>query len=386
MSNDASGTTLGRGPSLGSYPKIFFEKTILNPEGERVFVAMPFGSLHSKPMWRVFRRACSINSLKPIRADTVRYPRPILQQILEEIGRAGIIIADLTDLNPNVLYELGIAHCRCEDVILIARKGVSLPFDLAALRCIFYDPLAARWQASLTAELSETLTEIRRGRPPVIIDDRLERTRRIVADLETLGKLPDEDLSNETVWSSSFMSSIAISDDEDHTDSAYHPYLLKERDALLALARRGCRLRFIVTPPSEANIARPWIKHGLQRTATLLKFLRQEDAAHENIDWVVSPMRQKNIYVIGRVSCIEGFKEHLQRGYQLTIRQTAWDAIEVNVRLLATLFARLVKSTLAENQESSRSDRVALRLATIKVLERSLSFMEKLPDSGSNIP
>jgi hypothetical protein len=59
--------------------------------------------------------------------------------VLAELERAQVVIADLTGLNPNVLYELGIAHARCESVVLLAPRNERLPFDLASLRCHFYD-------------------------------------------------------------------------------------------------------------------------------------------------------------------------------------------------------------------------------------------------------
>lgn len=63
----------------------------------------------------------------------------IMEDILHNIRAAEIIIADLTDQNVNVFYELGIAFEKRKYLILIAQKGEILPFDLSQRRTIFYE-------------------------------------------------------------------------------------------------------------------------------------------------------------------------------------------------------------------------------------------------------
>jgi len=74
-----------------------------------------------------------------IRADEVAQPGKITRQIMELLINADICIADLTHLNPNVLYELGIRQAMLRPYILIASRGTKLPFDLQDYRTIFYD-------------------------------------------------------------------------------------------------------------------------------------------------------------------------------------------------------------------------------------------------------
>jgi len=47
-----------------------------------------------------------------------------------------VLLADLTGKNPNVFYELGLAHALAKPVILIAETLDDIPFDLRALRVI----------------------------------------------------------------------------------------------------------------------------------------------------------------------------------------------------------------------------------------------------------
>jgi hypothetical protein len=74
-----------------------------------------------------------------IRADEVAQPGKITRQIMELLINADICIADLTNLNPNVLYELGIRQAMLRPYILIASRRTKLPFDLQDYRTIFYD-------------------------------------------------------------------------------------------------------------------------------------------------------------------------------------------------------------------------------------------------------
>lgn len=58
----------------------------------------------------------------------------ILQDIVEGIHQADVIIADLTGLNANVLYELGLAHAMNKKVVIITQDINELPFDIKSYR------------------------------------------------------------------------------------------------------------------------------------------------------------------------------------------------------------------------------------------------------------
>jgi len=63
----------------------------------------------------------------------------ILPEILKRIGSAAFVIVDLTDLRQNVFYELGYADGLGKRVIVTARKGTELPFDVKDIPTIFWD-------------------------------------------------------------------------------------------------------------------------------------------------------------------------------------------------------------------------------------------------------
>lgn len=58
-------------------------------------------------------------------------PGDIMDQVWKDIRRSDVVLADLTDLNPNVYYEVGLAHALGKSTILIKQAGgAPVPFDL----------------------------------------------------------------------------------------------------------------------------------------------------------------------------------------------------------------------------------------------------------------
>ena len=74
-----------------------------------------------------------------IRADKISEPGIITTQIIEYIVDSDLVIADLTDKNPNVFYELAIRHATRKPLVQLIQKGEVIPFDVAATRIIQFD-------------------------------------------------------------------------------------------------------------------------------------------------------------------------------------------------------------------------------------------------------
>ena len=71
-------------------------------------------------------------------AHRIREPGSITKQIITEIYSAKLVVANLTNRNPNVMYELALRHSLGKPVIMIAEKGTPLPSDIVMERTIFY--------------------------------------------------------------------------------------------------------------------------------------------------------------------------------------------------------------------------------------------------------
>lgn len=94
-----------------------------------------------------------------IRADDIFNNKSIIDDIWRNINEARIIIADLTNRNPNVFYEVGIAHTLGKEVILISQNENDIPFDLKYIRAIFYKN-TSRGAKEFESNLKETIKAI----------------------------------------------------------------------------------------------------------------------------------------------------------------------------------------------------------------------------------
>jgi len=119
------------------------------------FVVMPFGESWSEGIYASIGRAVRAldERLVAIRADEIARLGRITDQIIEAIRDADIVIADITGLNPNVLWELGYASALGKPCALLMRRGEGAPFDIYDHRRIDYD-------ASPTADDERRLAEL----------------------------------------------------------------------------------------------------------------------------------------------------------------------------------------------------------------------------------
>jgi hypothetical protein len=89
------------------------------------------------------------------RADEDATPGMISDRIISDILNAKLVVADLTELNPNTFYELGICHLAQKPAIHIARIDTHLPFDLAPHRAIPVNVLDYRSVEDAKSQLAD---------------------------------------------------------------------------------------------------------------------------------------------------------------------------------------------------------------------------------------
>jgi hypothetical protein len=102
------------------------------------FVIMPFEEKISEVYTAAIKPAVESKDLRCVRADEVEESGNIVRSVVEYISKAKIIIADLTNRNPNVFYELGIAHSLGNNTIVIAQFADQVPFDVKPYQVIIY--------------------------------------------------------------------------------------------------------------------------------------------------------------------------------------------------------------------------------------------------------
>ena len=134
----------------------------IDPMRGRAFVVMQFGSPYDQLYSEVITAVCTEFELDAVRADDSFGPGLIIADIVHDIQESKLVIAEISPSNPNVYYEVGYAHAINKPTILVAKKGTTLPFDLAAFRTLFYEDSIAgksRFEEGLRKHVSAILRD-----------------------------------------------------------------------------------------------------------------------------------------------------------------------------------------------------------------------------------
>lgn len=121
-----------------------------------IFVMMPFDP-ELRPIYdnHILKVAKSIN-LRAMRGDDFFTTNHVMSDVWRGIYFARVVIADCTRRNPNVFYEIGVAHTLGKPVVLITQRPNDVPFDLRHIRFIPYKytpPGMTEFESQLTSTL-----------------------------------------------------------------------------------------------------------------------------------------------------------------------------------------------------------------------------------------
>jgi hypothetical protein len=174
------------------------------------FVIMPFSPTESCSDWtNIFE-----NLIKPaVRGMGFSYNcerstidgGPFIKGILESLYRADLVIADITDRNPNVFYELGVRHTLRNRTIIITQNENHLPSDLAGYGVVLYEP-SLKGLPKFKADLKRIVGKIHKypDRSDNPVSDYIKKRNYLIFDYERdnilrrLGSLHAELFDNAT--------------------------------------------------------------------------------------------------------------------------------------------------------------------------------------------
>ncbi len=171
-------------------------------QDQRCFVISPTGEAGSD----IRRHAdMTLNAIvKPVLADEFGYaveradessdPGMITDKMIVDILNNEIVVADMSYLNPNVFYEIGLRHMSEKPIIQMCMTGTKIPFDNSDHRAIGFDPYDWHSQESAKSRLREFVQTIQkddfsvsnpitRARGHVALTESADEKDRIISDL-----------------------------------------------------------------------------------------------------------------------------------------------------------------------------------------------------------
>lgn len=110
------------------------------------FIICPIGTDGSETRKRsdtLFRHiiepVCTTCSFTPIRVDKENTNNSLTDEIIDHITSDDLVIADLTESNPNAFYEIGYRSALKKPLIQLISKDCPIPFDVSVIRTFTYD-------------------------------------------------------------------------------------------------------------------------------------------------------------------------------------------------------------------------------------------------------
>lgn len=129
------------------------------------FVLMPFSAEFDDTYELAIKPACEQAGAYAERVDKQIFTGSILERVFNQISKADLIIADMSERNPNVFYEVGYAHALGKTTILLTNQTDDIPFDLKHYPHIIYNNRLADLKRELETQVQWHIAN--QGKPEI---------------------------------------------------------------------------------------------------------------------------------------------------------------------------------------------------------------------------
>jgi hypothetical protein len=241
--------------------KTCFVVTPIGVAGSEIFVNA-FGLIEAviEPVLNAFDCECVV-------ANTVSKSGSITDNIIKHLKDDDLVIANLTGLNPNVMYEVAVRHSFRKPIVLMAEDGTYLPFDLKDQRTIFYKNEFSGVndaRATLTNFINEALADNpKKISNPIyraISDENIINDPEVEEPIKQIYKMVERLLVNSTPKTSSSSTDSFIS--FSHSVSVYSSNLIEIDDLLVNIMPKS-HYNVIIRGDNRAEIRFKAISNGV---------------------------------------------------------------------------------------------------------------------------
>lgn len=137
-----------------------YKGTFMKDDDIYAFVLMPFDEDFDDIYKFGIKETAKNVGIRAERVDEQLYSEGMLNRIYNQIEKADIIIADMTDRNANVFYEVGFAHAKNKLCIHLTQDSTDIPFDLQHQRHIVYGTSIQNLREQLEENLKWAKNEV----------------------------------------------------------------------------------------------------------------------------------------------------------------------------------------------------------------------------------
>lgn len=233
---------------------------------DAVFMIMPFGNFFDVYYEDIYSKAITKANLLPTRLDDSTLPVALVQEMVDMTRQSKIVLVDLTGNNPNVCYELGLAHALDKPAVIISDSIENLPFDVSAFRVVLYDKNLPDWGEQLKQKITAALIKITedpaKSLPSRLLtaaekstDDVDNNVQFLIRDLERQREMLQHSIRNSRVHSGNALS---------HTRARTTIGPDEAKNLIENYKKRGFSKDFITTRLVGLGVPKSWIENQLR--------------------------------------------------------------------------------------------------------------------------